>query len=981
MAGMAGPAATGLARDSDPGQFVLHIDRLNGQVYELQQQLLKLTTSQDDRKKKDVSETKAFEKVPHFNGDEKMFGDFEFKLQNCLRPYKHFEEFLDWIKNADEEPDLDILRKKAYAEAQHDPSVDLHWYDEQLYNILSLLLTDTPLQTVKNAREDTGIRGCRSWYAITREVAGKSGVRLERLADRVHHPKPILTYKEGLARLTEWENDLKDLAKIEGQQVSEITKRTILKAMIPADFARDLERDRALKPWDEAWKFVLEQMPLRKEWKGSTKKSRGPDDMDVDVAEETKDEPGDDPMCAPCDGELDTLKGGARPFQGYCSHCWIWGHMKKDCRKLDAEMAKTRNKGQEGGAKGEGKGKGKEKGGTNWQSKGGWQVKGGGKGKGNWGKGKGKGGVVYNIDGGYFSGWGSGQWDSYGDRWIFGLEDEGDDGVSDGEGNDSADEEGQFLTEPLQKPVYKTFAELQAAYADKSSPTGEAAGPAEVPRVPKALSLSMPPTWADDGGWSTPSANTAAATMSPPTGSSTTALSYYFGTTAHLGNEEMLGPCSDLLGEEQENTEDDYEIEVPTVHDLVAETQERELLSIGCTDFSGCELVDVDLSCIERHEPNFGMFLALLYRKRGLIRRTVAPVQIADIPSLDVEEDDEEPDHGLVDGDSEDENADYCNLSAKHRAQRDRREAMQKAKLGYAARPLVEDDDSDLEGILPADGSTGTSPPVLMMPGSEEEKDHDASGQPPEAKPTSSVRVGGSRLKGSKGQWRNRRTRSRMDLATGEVTKCDAGKVQDKDFEEMTVGELRQMAEQQCGTMDPDAMELNWMDFPEVNVCYEDEEDKPAEILGFSWRSDPTEWEQRKWVKVESVVDSGASAPVAPPSMLPNVKIEESEGSKRGQKYISASKHKLKNPGQQQVHACTEDGDPTDLLFQIADVSKPLVSVSAICERGNRVIFGRAGGVVQNLRSGKQVPFYRRNGIYVLSLWLQDGSDEPFGRR
>ena len=89
MAGMAGPAATGLARDSDPGQFVLHIDRLNGQVYELQQQLLKLTTSQDDRKKKDVSETKAFEKVPHFNGDEKMFGDFEFKSQNCLRPYKH----------------------------------------------------------------------------------------------------------------------------------------------------------------------------------------------------------------------------------------------------------------------------------------------------------------------------------------------------------------------------------------------------------------------------------------------------------------------------------------------------------------------------------------------------------------------------------------------------------------------------------------------------------------------------------------------------------------------------------------------------------------------------------------------------------------------------------------------------------------------------------------------------------------------------
>ena len=71
----------------------------------------------------------------------------------------------------------------------------------------------------------------------------------------------------------------------------------------------------------------------------------------------------------------------------------------------------------------------------------------------------------------------------------------------------------------------------------------------------------------------------------------------------------------------------------------------------------------------------------------------------------------------------------------------------------------------------------------------------------------------------------------------------------------------------------------------------------------------------------------------------------------------------------------TEEGDPTEVLFQIADVSKPLVSVSAICEKGNRVIFGRAGGVVQNCQTGRLIPFQRENGIYVLSLWLEEGSE------
>ena len=76
----------------------------------------------------------------------------------------------------------------------------------------------------------------------------------------------------------------------------------------------------------------------------------------------------------------------------------------------------------------------------------------------------------------------------------------------------------------------------------------------------------------------------------------------------------------------------------------------------------------------------------------------------------------------------------------------------------------------------------------------------------------------------------------------------------------------------------------------------------------------------KRWFKVDSVVDSGACVLVAPPTMAPNVAIVEPEGSRRGQKWTSASKHKVKNLGQQHILACTEEANPSDVLFQIADV-------------------------------------------------------------
>ena len=88
----------------------------------------------------------------------------------------------------------------------------------------------------------------------------------------------------------------------------------------------------------------------------------------------------------------------------------------------------------------------------------------------------------------------------------------------------------------------------------------------------------------------------------------------------------------------------------------------------------------------------------------------------------------------------------------------------------------------------------------------------------------------------------------------------------------------------------------------------------------------------------------------------------------------------MPNFGEQLLQATTEAGEETQVFFQVAEVSRPLVSVSAICEQCNRVTFGRGGGVVTNIASGHETPFYTKNGVYVLNMWIHDADTPVFGR-
>ena len=128
------------------------------------------------------------------------------------------------------------------------------------------------------------------------------------------------------------------------------------------------------------------------------------------------------------------------------------------------------------------------------------------------------------------------------------------------------------------------------------------------------------------------------------------------------------------------------------------------------------------------------------------------------------------------------------------------------------------------------------------------------------------------------------------------------------------------------------------------------------------------------WVKVKGVMDSGASESVAPPTMCPHYDITPSPGSVAGQEYVSASDDRIPNLGEQVLSIVTADGKEGMVKYQVADVSRPLNSISEICdaggEGGQHVIFGKHGGMIVNLETGRQTPFAREEGVYTLDFWV-----------
>ena len=96
--------------------------------------------------------------------------------------------------------------------------------------------------------------------------------------------------------------------------------------------------------------------------------------------------------------------------------------------------------------------------------------------------------------------------------------------------------------------------------------------------------------------------------------------------------------------------------------------------------------------------------------------------------------------------------------------------------------------------------------------------------------------------------------------------------------------------------------------------------------------------------------DSGAGDPVLPRRMVNKKLVRPSAGSKRGLHYVSATNHRIPNIGEVDMpFITTEGGIEGNILFQVADVNKALMSISDRVDNRCRVVYDQDDETGQDL--------------------------------
>ena len=142
---------------------------------------------------------------------------------------------------------------------------------------------------------------------------------------------------------------------------------------------------------------------------------------------------------------------------------------------------------------------------------------------------------------------------------------------------------------------------------------------------------------------------------------------------------------------------------------------------------------------------------------------------------------------------------------------------------------------------------------------------------------------------------------------------------------------------------------------------------------------------EEEWIDVEFEValDSGSTDHVCHPSDLPGYVVEASPGSRAGQGFIVGNGARVTNDGQSVLSLQgAGDKDPTmSTTFQVAKVSRPLMSVGRLCDKGFDVLFRKDKADVLAPDNPVILSFERQHGgLYVAKLRLERPASS-FGRQ
>ena len=72
---------------------------------------------------------------------------------------------------------------------------------------------------------------------------------------------------------------------------------------------------------------------------------------------------------------------------------------------------------------------------------------------------------------------------------------------------------------------------------------------------------------------------------------------------------------------------------------------------------------------------------------------------------------------------------------------------------------------------------------------------------------------------------------------------------------------------------------------------------------------------------------------------------------------------------------------PKRITFQVADVHKPLLSITRIADAGFDCWLSQYGGVLWDNWSDETIPIQRKGNLYVMKTWIRQDTGEPFQRQ
>ena len=135
---------------------------------------------------------------------------------------------------------------------------------------------------------------------------------------------------------------------------------------------------------------------------------------------------------------------------------------------------------------------------------------------------------------------------------------------------------------------------------------------------------------------------------------------------------------------------------------------------------------------------------------------------------------------------------------------------------------------------------------------------------------------------------------------------------------------------------------------------------------------------QAEWTLIDVIADSGACETVIPANLLPNIMLQSSAAQKAGVEYEVASGKAVPNLGEKHCEIYCEGATSSMLMhFQVADIHRPLLSLSRAADQGFISHLDYYGGWLEDTTTGEVIPIKRQGNLYIMQIWVRSAPTEP----